>query len=187
MKRLAVLMVGCLVLGLGTLDGAFGQKKGMDKDVIPEIKDIPKLIANLKDKDPKVRAAACKGLGLRGEVRITDVAEAVAPIAGLVTSDPDAEVRREAAYALGMLVADKKDSVAALTKALESDSEMKVKTAAAASLGNFGADARIAIAALKEAEAIGKAAGKDKEKKAEAELGKAAGQSLRRISQSGKE
>jgi HEAT repeat protein len=182
MKRLAVLMIACLALTLGGVEGVFGQKKKMDKDVIPEIAEIPKLVKHLKDSDPKVRAEACHGLGLRGEIRARDVADAIAPIADLLKSDPDAGVRREAAYSLGLISSDSKNSVEALMKCMENDKEdLKVKTAAAASLGNFGADAKPALPLLREAIALGKAAGKDKDKKLEAEYGKAAGQSAKRI------
>jgi HEAT repeat protein len=196
MRRLVVLLVGCLALGLGRVDTLLGQqKKGLD-DVTPAtFPEIPKLVTQLKDKDKEKRAYAIAKLGKRGEIRATDVAVAVPTLCELAVSDPDEGVRERASYALGIIMLEPKEAVAALTKVVEDDKNLGVRRAAAAAVGNFGAEAKSALAALKEAQALGAAADKDIQeaqknktkvenegvRRAEADLGRAAGQSIQMI------
>lgn len=175
MKRLMVLIVGCMLLSLGAYEGVFGQKdKGLN---IPNRADLPKLIEQLKDKDAAARARAATLLGNYGQLQAKPVIPAVPTLVAMVKSDESADCRRAAADAIGKIASDPKTMVPALIDALKSDKEFSVKTAAAGALGLMGPDGKDAIPALQEAVAMAKAAGKDeKDKQA---LGKAAGGALK--------
>jgi HEAT repeat protein len=195
-----LLVIGILTVGLVGTEPVFGQRKAPERVTIPELKDIPKLINQLKDKDPDKRALAIAGIAKRGELRAKDVLEAVAPLCQLATTDPDTIVREQACYALGTIVLEPKESVEALTKVLEEDKELGVKRAAAAAIGPFGGNAKSAISALRDAQKLGQEADKairdaqiaktkvenEGVRRAEAALGQAAGGALQQIAEAGK-
>jgi len=183
MKRLLLLTLGCLLLGLGGISGVFGQKKDNVPNV-PEVKEIPGLIAKLKDKDAGTRANAARLLGNRGQIRSRDIKACIPTLLDLVKSDPSTEARLAAATALGFASPDPKEALPILVTALKDDKDYGVRAAAATALGYFGPDGKDALAALREAFDIGKAAGKDEKDKRN--LGKAAQGALQMISGSKK-
>jgi uncharacterized protein (DUF2336 family) len=138
--RVTIVVVTLLaLLGLGTLEAQ-----------IPRKEEIPKNLAMLKSgKSAQDRAYAAEQLGLRGQVRASDVKEAVDPLMEAVKSDPSASVRRAAATALGQITPDPEKTVPTLTDALK-DKAKEVRMAAATALGQFGPEARSALPALRE-------------------------------------
>jgi HEAT repeat protein len=198
MRRLVVLLVGCLALGLGGVNNLLAQKgmKGPLADLPPAtFPEIAKFVTQLKDKDKDRRAIAVVRLYKRGEIRAADVAAAVPIFCELATTDPDDTVREQAAYGLGIIQLEPKDAVAALTKVVEEDKSLGIKRAAALALGNFYGDAKPALAILKEGQALGAAADKEIQeaqrnktklenegvRRAEADFGRACGQSIQMI------
>jgi HEAT repeat protein len=172
MKRLIVLVVGCLILGLSGLPGVFGQKKEAKFDV-PELKEIPGLIENLKSKDATARVTACKRLGERAKLRAKDILGAVTTLLDLAKSDGDADVRGAAASTLGFASPEPPTAaITVLTGLVKDDKNIKVKTAAAGALGYFGSEAKESISALQEA--IASVADADKKDKEKQDLKKAA-------------
>jgi HEAT repeat protein len=194
MRRLAVLLIGCLALGLGKVDFVMGQKR-FEEVSAPALGEIPKLIKQLKDKDKDKRHIAVLKLARRGELRQEDVLEAAAAIVELANSDPDDTVRDAACYALGVIMLGGEDAVTALTKRVEEDKNLGIRRTAAASLGCYGYEARSALGALKEAQNTGAEADKalqeaqrnktklenEGTRRAEADVGRAAGQSIQMI------
>ena len=138
--RVTIVAVTLLaLLGLGSLEAQ-----------LPKKEDTPKNLNLLKSsKSAKDRAFAAEQLGLRGQVRATDVKEAVEPLMEAVKSDESASVRRAAATALGQIAPDPEKAVPALTGALK-DKAKDVRMAAALALGAFGPEARSALPALRE-------------------------------------
>jgi HEAT repeat protein len=117
---------------------------------IPKKQDIPKNLELLKSsRRSEDRAFAAEQLGLRGQVRSSDVKEAVEPLAAAVTADGSANVRKAAATALGRIALEPDKAVPALTSALK-DKAVDVRMAAASALAAFGAEARSALPALRE-------------------------------------
>lgn len=178
MKRLLVLTLGCLVLGLGGMADVFGQKQGGAAPA-PDLKEVPGLIAKLKDKDAGVRANAAELLARRGQIRARDIQAAVPTLLDMVKNDPSAEARRRAAVALGFASPDPKNAVPVLIAALKDDRDFNVRAAAATALGYFGPEGKDAVPALREAVDIGKTANKDEKDKRD--LGKAAITALQMI------
>jgi len=172
-----------MLIGLGGGVDVFGQKKTKDLDA-PDLKEIPKLIDDLKAKDGGTRARAADRLAAAAARRSKDVKEAIPTFLDMVKSDSSADARKGAAHALGFADADPMTTVPVLLTALESDKDYGVKAAAATSLGYIGNStkgaAKDAIPALQKAQAEAKAAGKDDKEKAA--LGKAAGGALKMIS-----
>jgi HEAT repeat protein len=178
MKRLLVLVVGCLVIGFAGLSGVvFGQKQ---KDIpVPTRAEIPALVKELKSDDAGKRTRAAQLLGRAGQVNVKLVSAAVPTLLDMAQKDGDTGARRAAAEALGYSAPEPKDAVPILVSILKDDKDLGVKTAAATALGYLGPSARDAVPALQEALAIGKNAAKDeKDKQA---LGKAAGAALKLI------
>jgi HEAT repeat protein len=176
MKRLLVLIAACTLLSLGTWEGVFGQKNKAVLD-IPDKKELPKLIEQLKDKDGAVRANAAKLLGNFGQVQAKPVATAVPTLLEMVKKDDNVAARAAATAAVGKIASDPKGMVPVLIEALKGDKEFAVKIAAAGALGTMGPDGKAGIPALQEAQAQAKGAAKDeKDKQA---LGKAAGGALK--------
>jgi len=158
-----VAMVGITLLALALLNPLGAQ--------LPKKEDIPKNIHLLKtSKVATERAYAADQLGLRGQVRSTDVKEAIEPLLEAVKSDASPTVRRAAAKAIGQITPDAEKAVPILTDALK-DMAKDVRMAAAGALASFGNDARSALPALRDM-----AAGKDKK------LSNAAKMAIRSIS-----
>jgi hypothetical protein len=131
-----------IFLALPTWNSALAQ--------VPKKQDIPKNLGLLKNsKRAEDRAYAAEQLGLRGQVRSSDVKEAVDPLVSAVKADGSVSVRKAAATALGRIALDSEKSVPALTDALK-DKAVEVRIAAASALAAFGAEARSALPALRE-------------------------------------
>jgi len=96
----------------------------------------------LADPVPVVRAESARVLGLMGYLGVGSL---VVPL-----SDPDANVRREAAASLGRIGPDAAAAAPALAASLQ-DEDIKVRTTAAHSLGQIGPGADAAIPALVDA------------------------------------
>jgi HEAT repeat protein len=138
---------------------------------IPKKQDIPKNLSLLKtSRRAEDRAYAAQQLGLRGQVRSSDVQEAVEPLVAAVKSDSSASVRKAAATALGQIALEPDKVVPALTDALK-DKSVEVRMAAASAVAAFGADASSALPALREMAA-------DKKKKKESQVARQAIQSI---------
>jgi HEAT repeat protein len=117
---------------------------------IPKKEDVPKNLNLLKtSKSPSDRAHAAEQLGLRGQLRASDVKEAIEPLLDAVKSDDSAQVRKAAATAIGRITPDAEKAVPVLTEALK-DKSTEVRMAAATALGAFRAEARSALSALRE-------------------------------------
>jgi HEAT repeat protein len=117
---------------------------------VPRKEDTPKNLALLKTaSNAKDRAFAAEQLGLRGQVRASDVKDAIDPLLEAVKADPSANVRKEAVTALGRIAPDPETTVPVLTDALK-DKAPEVRMAAAPALAAFGNDARSALPALRE-------------------------------------
>jgi HEAT repeat protein len=117
---------------------------------VPRKEDTPKNLALLKSgSSAKDRAYAAEQLGLRGQVRASDVKDAIDPLLEAAKADPSAKVRKEAATALGRIAPDPETTVPVLTDALK-DKAPEVRIAAATALAAFGKDARSALPALRE-------------------------------------
>ncbi|MBY0526007.1 MAG: HEAT repeat domain-containing protein [Gemmataceae bacterium] len=140
MKRLVVLGVACLFLGLGVTE-AQGQKKD----------DLPKFLKGLMAKDAKERIEACQGLGKLGALKKAYGKDGWAPLAEILGKDEDPKVRTEAAKAIGQMDADAEVVVPALKKAVESDKDRGVQIASANALAAIGPAAKDALSALREA------------------------------------
>jgi HEAT repeat protein len=139
MRTLIVMATVVGVLGLSTLEAD-----------VPKKIDVAKQISLLKDaKKAKDRAAAADELGRHGAIRARDVKDAIEPLLEALKGDPDAEVRRASAKALGDISPDSKLVVPALTEALK-DGSVAVKLQAALALGQYGAEARSALPSLRE-------------------------------------
>jgi len=178
MKRLLVLVAGCLMIGLlGVTANVFGQKNANVSP--PERREIPGLVEQLKSKDAGARATAAQRLGMAGQVRAKDVAAAVPSFLEMVKSETDAKARANATRALGYSAPDAAKAVPILVEALKEDKEADVKAAAAEALGYLGAGAKDALPALREAVDKAKAAGKE-DKEAQ-RVGKAAGNAIKMI------
>jgi len=135
-------ILGVLLLALLGLNGLEAQ--------VPKKEDTPKNLDLLKtSKNAADRAYAAEQLGLRGQVRSSDVKDAIDPLLEAVTSDPSAKVRKEAATAVGRITPDPEKAVPILTDALK-DKALEVRVAAAAALAAFGKDAREALPILRE-------------------------------------
>jgi HEAT repeat protein len=183
MKRLMVLAVGCLILGLGSTTDVFGQKKKNDVEP-PTLAELPGLIEQLKSKDADARAKAAKRLGDRAQVRARDIKPAVSTLVEMVKNDKDTAPRAAAAQTLGYANLEPEMGVPLLVGILKEDKELSVKTAAASALGYFGRDGKDAIPALQEAQAMAK--GADKTEKDKQALGKAAGAAINMINEKAK-
>jgi HEAT repeat protein len=141
MKRLVVLGLGCLILNLGTFVEA----------QVPKKADIPRFVANLKDKDAKVRLEAAQGIGKVGQVKAINAKEGIEPLCDAVVKDDDAKVRAAAAGSLGQILLDPDKVVPVLAKVVKEDKDGGVQTAAITTLGYYGKDAKDALSALEEA------------------------------------
>ena len=116
---------------------------------IPKKEEIPKYLGQLKNStSARERAEAAAAIGRRGALSVNDVKEALEPLADLVKSDSDAQVRSAAAKALGDIGSQPTLAVPALTEALK-DKAMGVKMAAINALGQFGPEARPALPQLR--------------------------------------
>lgn len=157
MKRLVVLGLGCLFLGLATVEAQ-----------TPKKADIPKYVTNLKDKDAKVRLEAAQGIGKVGQIKAVYAKDGIEPLCDVVVKDDDAKVRAAAATALGQVLLDPEKVVPVLAKVVKEEKEGAVQNAAITTLGYYGKDAKDALSALEEANAKAKKeledAGDDKNK-----------------------
>ncbi len=139
---------------------------------LPKKEEIPRFIGQLKNsKSAQERVAAAEAIGRRGAVIVTDVKDAIGPLANAVKVDGDAQVRAAAARALGEIGSEPTITVPALTEALK-DKTVVVKMAAINALGQIGKDASPAMPQLR------KIAQEKKEKK----LSQAANAALKAIS-----
>jgi HEAT repeat protein len=145
MKRLVVLSLGCLFLGLGAVEAQ-----------TPKKADVPKFIANLKDKDAKVRLEAAQGIGKVGQLKAVYAKEGIEPLCETVVKDDDAKVRTAAATSLGQVLLEPDKVVPVLAKVVKEDKDGGVQTAAITTLGYYGKDAKDALSALEEAQAKAK-------------------------------
>lgn len=114
-----------------------------------KIEDIPKAINKLKTGSAAEKAQAAKDLGDRGQIRASDVKEAVEPLKKLLADDSDTKVRAASAEALGKIAPAPKETVPLLIKSLKEDKEEDVKIAVMIALGRFGAEAKSALPELK--------------------------------------
>jgi HEAT repeat protein len=130
---------GCL---LGAMDAWAADTK---KD------EVPALVKELKNKNPKVRISAAEALGHIGAIRAADAKDAVPVLLDILKKDKDANVRKAAATALGQMDPDREQAVPGFIEALK-DKSPAVRMAAAGALSILGEDARDAIPALKEAQ-----------------------------------
>jgi HEAT repeat protein len=119
----------------------------------PSAGDAPKLIKDLKNKNPKVRAAAARDLGELGEVEVKPARPAIPLLLELLKKDKDPAVRRAAAEALGKIEPEEpKEVVDALVEALESKKETSaVRQGAANGLGDTARDALPVLRSVAEA------------------------------------
>jgi len=180
MKRLIVLGLVCLLAGLGGVPALFGQKQKGNLD-IPELKEIPGLVEQLKSKEAGTRAKAADRLGARAQLRAKDIVTGMPTLLDMVKNDGDTDARASAARTIGFSTYEPEKTVPILIGVLKEDKELKVKAAAASALGYYGPDAKDALPALQEAQAMAKGAAKDeKDKQA---LGKAAGTAINMINQ----
>ncbi len=106
------------------------------------LSDVPTLIKDLQDDNPKVRASTAEILG-----NIVPVPLEAVPALIKALQDNDPEVRQFAANALGRMGPAAKKAVPALIQALQ-DSEMMPRISAAVALENMGPAAQEAIPAL---------------------------------------
>src|SRR5262249_2139566 len=127
MKRLMVLAVGCLILGLGSTTDVFGQKKAKDVEP-PTLAEIPGLIEQLRSKEADVRVRAAKRPGDRAQFRARDIAAAVSTLTDIVKNDKETAPRAAAATTLGYCNLDPKVGVPLLVDVLKEDKELSVKT-----------------------------------------------------------
>jgi ribosomal protein S20 len=135
------IVIATLVVLVG-LNGALAQ--------VPKLSEVPKNLETLKNsKSAQDRAYAAEQLGLRGQVRATDVKAAVDPLLEAVKSDDSPNVRKAAAKAIGQIAPDADKAVPALMDALK-DTSKDVRMSAALALAAFGAEARPALPALRE-------------------------------------
>jgi HEAT repeat protein len=138
MKRLVMLVTGCLVLGLS---GAHGQT--------PKKSDLPKFMKNLTASDAKERIAAIDGIAKIGELKKIYAKDAIDPLCNMLRKDNDAGVRAAAATALARVDADPEKAVPALIEGLK-DKDRNVIIASANAVGAMGKAAADAIPLLKE-------------------------------------
>jgi HEAT repeat protein len=117
---------------------ALGQ--GPDPDPVELIK---KLVHETNASDSRVRKASVQGIG-RYANRLR---AAVLALGGRLKSDPDPEVRLEAAKALGQIGPTAREAVPSLAEALK-DSEVALRRESALALGLIGCGAGAAVSAL---------------------------------------
>jgi HEAT repeat protein len=117
---------------------------------VPKKEEVPKNLELLKtSKRAQDRAYAAEQLGLRGQVRASDVQDAIAPLLEAVKADPSASVRKAAATALGRIAPDAETTVPTLIDALK-DKAVEVRMAATMAVAAYGSDARSALPVLRE-------------------------------------
>src|SRR5687767_9126640 len=86
----------------------------------PKKEDVPKYLGMLKTStSAKDRVLAAEMLGKRGAIRASDVKEAVEPLKLALKKDPDLDVRRAAAQALGNIGPAPETTVPLLIEALK--------------------------------------------------------------------
>ena len=149
-----VLALGAVVLcGLAltsTGDAGGKKKKGNPGDDLPPRRDeMPMYMKMLLGSNSKDRAVAAHKIGLRGMVNAHDVLDAIDPLKTALEKDADAEVRQEAARALGNIQPEPKETVPLLTRTVKDDKVMDVRLAATVALGQYGGDAKEAIPTLR--------------------------------------
>jgi len=149
----ALVVVGSL-LSASALVGQGKDAKDPKKDPVPATTDVggkslDHWIKEIQNSDPSHRQTA-----IRFIIQIGTPARKAAPaLIGRLPPDaePDAEVRAEAALALGQVGIDKADlakGVAGLVAALQGDPQPTVRLQAASALGHLGPDAKASIPAL---------------------------------------
>jgi hypothetical protein len=112
--------------------------------------ELAKTIKTVKEsKNPKLLIPAIEALGGHGEVRASDVQEAVEPLTELLKNDSNAKVREAAALTLGKVSPDPEVAVPALVAALK-DKVQQVPLAACNALARIGPEAKEALPALLE-------------------------------------
>jgi HEAT repeat protein len=109
--------------------------------------DVPPLIKQLHDKDPKNRAAAAKELGHIGSIKKSLVKEAVPDLID-AAKDSDINVKIEVYASLGHIGADPEKVVPILVESLKSK-DQKLVVGAAQALGYYGPAAEDALPELK--------------------------------------
>jgi HEAT repeat protein len=122
MKRLLVMALGCLLLGL------------IQAGPVPaQSRKAQELIQDLKDKNPKVRAAAAQDIARLAQVRLAD-AKAALPSLQAAARDPDPEVRSAVMEALASIEADRKGAITIYVDTLKREKSPVVQRAAATAL-----------------------------------------------------
>jgi HEAT repeat protein len=129
---------------------AGGKKKDKGPELPPRADEMPKYMKMLTAASGKDRATAAHMIGLRGMVNANDVLDAVDPLKTALEKDTEANVRKEAARALGNIQPDPKDTVPLLAKTIKEDKVMDVRLAATIALGQYGAEAKEALPTLRE-------------------------------------
>jgi hypothetical protein len=178
MKRLMLLGLGCLTLTVGFALVGITDLVGQ----IPDRRKVPEWIATLKD--PKAGSSAkieaAKDLGRLGMVRASDSKPAIPILLDIMAKDKDAPLRIQAAVSLGQIASEAETVVPALVKLLNDDKEpFNIRAGAATGLGYMGNDAKEAVSDLRSIQQKYKT--KDKDKRAEMALSKAAGDALKKI------
>ncbi|GAX41682.1 hypothetical protein NIES4075_26790 [Tolypothrix sp. NIES-4075] len=112
-------------------------------------KAVPDLVKALQNKNPKFRSSAAFALGIIGEK--TETASAVPALIQALKNDKEADVRKDAAEALGRIGEKAASAVPALIQALKNDKEANVRLFAASGLRGIGKEAASAVPALAEA------------------------------------
>lgn len=115
-------------------EAAVEAMRGLD-----DFSDASAALPALGDSDPSVRAEAAYTIGsLRRRALASAGTDGVAPaLARLVASDPDAEVRRRAAWALGEIGAPAGVAATALERAASHDANPLVRSVASAAAGKL--------------------------------------------------
>jgi HEAT repeat protein len=149
-----VLASGAVVLfwlALAPTGDAGGKKKEKPApDQPPRADEMPKYMKMLMATSGKDRATAAHMIGLRGMVNANDVLDAIDPLRTALEKDMDANVRKEAARALGNIQPDPKDTVPLLTRTVKDDKVMDVRLAATIALGQYGAEAKESLPTLRD-------------------------------------
>lgn len=139
MQRYSLLALGCLLVA----SPCFAYEP-LRKE------DMPRLLKDLSAAEPKVRIAACEGIGEVGEIRAAYAREAVEPLLDLVKNDVETKVREAAAIALGRIDGDPEKVVPVLIEVIKNDKERTVVASAILGLCPYGKAAREAMPVLKE-------------------------------------
>jgi HEAT repeat protein len=135
-------VIGLLICSLGCA------KQAKEEDDPDGKQDLAQLLQELQDPKAENRLDAVHEIRERPK-KDAEYAQIVPALTALL-KDPDEDVRKEAADALGECGKEARDAVKALAELLK-DTDKEVRCAAAEALGNIGPEARDAVPALKAA------------------------------------